>query len=106
MDIYKNLYKGNLTEFDLINSLAKFVRKNKDHTVSNVTKFTRTAKYMRDEDDKVFIGYSYFFYFWLYIIEAIMEETYEETSELLTKHISNQLNRQLYKTSICKGLFE
>ena len=45
LDIYKNLYKGDVTEFDLTNNLTKFVCKNnKDHAISNVTKFTRKAK--------------------------------------------------------------
>ena len=44
LDIYQNLYTGEVVEFDLINDLTKFVCTNsRDHTVSNVSKFTRTA---------------------------------------------------------------
>ena len=54
---YKSLYKGNVTEFDLANNLIKLVCKhNKDHTVSNVTKFIRKTQFVRDETDKVFIN--------------------------------------------------
>ena len=56
LDIYKNLYEGNAFEFDLVSILVKFVCKgNKDHTVSNVTKFIRKATgFVRDESDKTF----------------------------------------------------
>ena len=41
----------------LTNDLNKFVCKdNKDHTVSNVTKLTRNTKYIRNENDKIFIN--------------------------------------------------
>ena len=51
------MYKGNLIEFGLINNLTKFVCKNtKGHTTSNVTKFTRKTKFVRDENDKTFIN--------------------------------------------------
>ena len=44
-DIYKKLYEGEAIAFDLTNDLTKFVCKNnKGHTVSNVTRFTRTTK--------------------------------------------------------------
>ena len=32
-----------------------FARNNKDHTASNMTKFTRKTKFVRDLEDKVFI---------------------------------------------------
>ena len=55
--IYKKLCEGEAIEFDLTNEGNKIVCKNnKDHTVSNVTTFTRTAKYIRYENDKVFIN--------------------------------------------------
>ena len=59
LDISKNLYKGKVIEFGLIGNLTRIVCKNyKDHTVSDVTQFTRTAKYVRDEDDKLVSGQS------------------------------------------------
>ena len=57
LDILKSLYKGDVIEFDLTNDLTKFVcGNNKDHTVSNVTKFTRTTKCVRDANGKLFIN--------------------------------------------------
>ena len=56
-DIYKKLYEDEANTFDLANDLTKFVCKNiKDHTVSNVTTFTRTTNYMRNHEDKTFIN--------------------------------------------------
>ena len=49
------LYEGEAIEFDLTNDLIKPVCKNsKDHTAPNVTRFTRTTKGIRDENDKTF----------------------------------------------------
>ena len=57
LGIYRNLHKGNVIEFGLINNLTKLVCKNsKDHTVANVTTFTRTTKYIRDESDIICIN--------------------------------------------------
>ena len=57
LDIYKRLYEGKLFKFDLTNQGTKFVCKNNtDHTVSNVTDFTRTTKFIRNDDDKIFIN--------------------------------------------------
>ena len=40
----KKLYEGEAVTFDLTQDLTKFVcNNNKDHTVSNVTQFTRTT---------------------------------------------------------------
>ena len=50
--MFKHLYTGEIIDFDLTNNLTKIVRKNnRGHTVSNVTTFTREAKFVRDEDD-------------------------------------------------------
>ena len=43
--------------FDLTNDGKKFVcRNNKDHTISNVTYFTRRCQYIRNGRDKFFIN--------------------------------------------------
>ena len=55
--MYNKLYEGEAITFDLANDLTKFVcRNNKDHTVSNVTKLSTTAKHIRDENDKIVIN--------------------------------------------------
>ena len=47
--IYKRLYEGEPLNFDLTNQGTTFVCKNnKDHTISNVTDFTRTTKFIRN----------------------------------------------------------
>ena len=57
LDIYKKLYNNEVIKFDLTNDGKKFVcRNNKDHTISNVSDFTRRCKYIRDESDKFFIN--------------------------------------------------
>ena len=57
LDIYKRLYEGEPFKFDLTNQGTKFVCKNnKDHTISNVTDFTRTTKFIRNDDEKIFIN--------------------------------------------------
>ena len=57
LDMYNKLYEGEAITFDLANDLTKFVcRNNKDHTVSNVTKLSTTAKHIRDENDKIVIN--------------------------------------------------
>ena len=57
LDVYKKLYNNETIKFDLTNDGNKFVcRNNKDHTISNVSDFTRRCKYIRDESDKVFIN--------------------------------------------------
>ena len=56
LDVYKQTFNNNYIKFDLSNDCNKFVcRNNKDHTVSNVTYFTRKCQYIRDERDKFFI---------------------------------------------------
>ena len=53
LDICKHLYTGKVIEFDLVDNLTKFVcNTNKDHTVSNVTKVTWKAKFVRNENYK------------------------------------------------------
>ena len=54
LDIYQNLYKGEIIEFGLANNLTYFCNTNKDHTVSNVTEFIRKAKVVRNESDNIF----------------------------------------------------
>ena len=56
LDMYKQLYDNKTIKFDLTNDGNTFVcRHKKDYTVSNVSGFTRTCKYIRDENDKIFI---------------------------------------------------
>ena len=53
LDIYNKSYEGETITFELTNDLTKFVcTNNTDHTVSNVTTFTRTTKYIRNPEDK------------------------------------------------------
>ena len=57
LDIHKIIFKGEVIVFDLINDLTTLVcNRNRDHTVSNVTKLTRTTGFVRDGNDKIFIG--------------------------------------------------
>ena len=57
LDVDKQLYNNKYIKFDFTNDGNKFVCKNnKDYTVSNVSYFTRTCQYIRDENDKVFIN--------------------------------------------------
>ena len=47
LDVYKDLYNGKVIKFDLTNDGTKFVCKNnKDYSISNVSNFTRTAKFI------------------------------------------------------------
>ena len=56
LDVYKRLYNNKEIKFDLTNNGNKFVcRNDKDHTVSNVSEFTRTAKFIRNNKDKIYI---------------------------------------------------
>ena len=58
LDVYKQLYGNKTIKFDLANDGNKFVcRSNTDCTVSNVSDFTRTCQYIRDENDKMFINW-------------------------------------------------
>ena len=55
--VYKQLYDNKTIKFDLTNDGNTFVcRNNKDYTVSNVSYFTRTCQYIRDEHDTIFIN--------------------------------------------------
>ena len=55
--IYKKLYNNEAIKFDLMNDGNKFAcRNNKDHTISNVTDFTRRCQYTRDGNDKFFMN--------------------------------------------------
>ena len=57
LDVFKQLYDNKTIKFDLTNDGNKFVcRNNKDHTISNVTDFTRRTQYIRDKSDKFFIN--------------------------------------------------
>ena len=57
LGINKKSYEGDTITLDLINDLTKFVCINyKDHTVSNVTTFTRTTTYIRNPEDNIFIN--------------------------------------------------
>ena len=56
LDLFKQLYDNKTIKLDLTNDGNKFVcRNNKDHTVSNVSGFTRRCQYIRDESDKFLI---------------------------------------------------
>ena len=56
LDVYKKLYNNEVIKFDLTNDGNKFVcRNNRDYTVSNVSEFTRTAKFIRKNNDKFYI---------------------------------------------------
>ena len=57
LDMYKKLYNNEIIKFDLTNDGNRFVwRNNNDHTISNVSDFTRKCQYIRDESDKFFIN--------------------------------------------------
>ena len=61
LDLYKNLYKGAVIEFDLTNDDSKFVcRNSKDHTIKTLHKedkgSSRRCKFIRDDEDKIFIN--------------------------------------------------
>ena len=57
LDIYKKSYNNGIIKFDLTNDGNTFVWKNnKDHTISNVSGFTRKCQYIRYESDKFFIN--------------------------------------------------
>ena len=57
LDLFKQLYDNKTIKFDLTNDGNKFVRKNnKDHTISNVSDFTRRCQYIRYESDKFVIN--------------------------------------------------
>ena len=61
--ICKKLYNNEVIKFDLINDGNEFVcRNNKDHTISNVSDFTRRCQYIRDERDKFFIDQISFYF--------------------------------------------
>ena len=56
LGLYKKLYGNKTIKFDLTHDGNEFVcRNNKDHTLSNVSDFTRKCQYIRDERDKFFI---------------------------------------------------
>ena len=55
--MYTKLSNNKTIKFDSTNDGNKFVCRNtKDHTISNVSYFTRTCQYIRDETDKLFIN--------------------------------------------------
>ena len=57
VDLAKRLYEGEEIEFDLTSKGTQFVCKNnKDHSVSNVGKLTRTTKFYRGSEDKLLIN--------------------------------------------------
>ena len=63
LDIYRKLYNNGAIKFDLTNGGNKFVcRNSKDHTIPNVTDFTRRCQYIRDESDKSFIDLISFYF--------------------------------------------
>ena len=57
LDMFTKLFNNKTIKFDLTNDGNKLVcRNNKDHTISNVSDFTRKCQYIRDESDKFFIN--------------------------------------------------
>ena len=55
-DMYTKLFSNETIKFDLTNGGNNFAcRNNKDHTVSNVSDFTRKCQYIRDGSDKFFV---------------------------------------------------
>ena len=53
----KQLFNNEVIKFDLTNDNTKIVcGNNKYYTISNVSYFTRTCQYIRDESDNVFIN--------------------------------------------------
>ena len=55
--LFKQLHDNTTIKFDFANDGNKFVcRNNKDHTISNVSDFTRKCQYIRYESDKFFIN--------------------------------------------------
>ena len=57
LDLCKKLYDNKTIRFDLTNDGNKFVcRNNKDHTIPNVSDFTRKCQSIRDGSDKFFIS--------------------------------------------------
>ena len=51
--MHKKVYNNEVIKFDLTNDGNKFVCKNNIYyTISNVSEFTRTCQYIRDENDK------------------------------------------------------
>ena len=55
LDLFKQLYDNKPIQFDLTNEGNQLVCKsNKDHTISNVTFFTRRCQYIRNESDKLY----------------------------------------------------
>ena len=56
-DVFKQLYDNKTIKFDLNINGTKFVcRNNKDHTIPNVSDFTRKCQYIRDDIDKYCIN--------------------------------------------------
>ena len=56
LGMYKKLYNNEVVKFDLTNDGDGFVcRSNKDHTIPNVSDFTRKCQYIRDASDKFYI---------------------------------------------------
>ena len=57
LDMYTKLLNNKTIKFDLANDGDKPVcRNNKDHTLPNVSDFTRKCQYIRNESGKFFIG--------------------------------------------------
>ena len=57
LDVYTKLFNNKTIKFDLTNDGTKFVcRNNKDHTISNVSGFTRKCQCIRDGSYKFFIN--------------------------------------------------
>ena len=57
LDVYNKLFGNEIIKFEFTNDGNKFVcRNNKDHTISNVSNFTRKCQYIRAESDKCFIN--------------------------------------------------
>ena len=76
--IYIYIYKGKVTEFDLINNLIRFVCKNnKNHAVSNVTNSPGKLNLLEMKTIRPLLT-NHNLFFGKYTKEAFIKETYEE----------------------------
>ena len=56
-DVFKQLFNNEAIKLDLTNDNTKTVcGNNKDYTIPNVSDFTRTCQYIRDQSDKSFFN--------------------------------------------------
>ena len=91
LDIYKKSCNNEVIKFELTNGGKEFVcRNNKDHTIPNVTDFTRRCQYTRDGSDKFFINYISFYFLIIYNGSNYKKKYMNLISVLLVKRIKKQ----------------